>query len=512
MDGRTSLTEELPIQPRRLSMAAVATMRQDSAPASVAWYRTLYGRVAIGYALLLPLLLVAQAAAVVALANQRDRTHGTERLERAQVARHLALLLSQRLERTPTASLTDLVEGLQPRARLFVVMTNGAVFGERGPGKEMVDAFAAGLPTISAPGDVPEAWSGSDFGVTPLLVDGKVVGVVGITPRSMFERYGGVMVALGTGLLFVGNLALALLVIKPIRSRLAGLRGAAARLRDGDLAARAPVRGADEVTELARVFNEMATQLTRRTSELETSDWLRRQLVADVSHELMTPLTSVLARLETLAMDELRLSDAQRQAQVAGATAEARRLERLIGDLLASVRLESGATPFALEEVPVADLFADVTARHEAECRRRNVTVHQVVKVERVTGDCFRLDQAVDNLLANALRHTPAGGRIELRAMRSGDTVCLGVWDSAGAIAAEHLPHVFARFYKVESANGIASPGSGLGLSIVKAIAERHGGRVFAESAPGDGTTFTIELPLEMGPATLDHSAGSANL
>ena len=79
--------------------------------------------------------------------------------------------------------------------------------------------------------------------------------------------------------------------------------------------------------------------------------------------------------------------------------------------------------------------------------------------------------------------------------MRSGDTVCLGVWDSAGAIAAEHLPHVFARFYKVESANGIASPGSGLGLSIVKAIAERHGGRVFAESAPGDGTTFTIELP-----------------
>ena len=137
-------------------MAAVATMRQDSAPASVAWYRTLYGRVAIGYALLLPLLLVAQAAAVVALANQRDRTHGTERLERAQVARHLALLLSQRLERTPTASLTDLVEGLQPRARLFVVMTNGAVFGERGPGKEMVDAFAAGLPTISAPGDVPE--------------------------------------------------------------------------------------------------------------------------------------------------------------------------------------------------------------------------------------------------------------------------------------------------------------------------------------------------------------------
>ena len=110
----------------------------------------------------------------------------------------------------------------------------------------------------------------------------------------------------------------------------------------------------------------MATELTRRTSELETSDRLRRQLVADVSHELMTPLTSVFARLETLAMDEIR-SPTPSDGAGAGATAEARRLERLIGDLLASVRLESGSTAFALEEVLVADLFADVTARHEAE-------------------------------------------------------------------------------------------------------------------------------------------------
>ena len=117
----------------------------------------------------------------------------------------------------------------------------------------------------------------------------------------------------------------------------------------------------------------MATQLTRRTSDLETSDRLRRQLVADVSHELMTPLTSVLARLETLGMREVDLSDDQRAGQVAGATAEARRLERLIGDLLASVRLESGATAFAPEDVQIADLFSAIESRHEAECRRRNI-------------------------------------------------------------------------------------------------------------------------------------------
>jgi signal transduction histidine kinase len=457
----------------------------------------LYGRVAIGYAVLLPVLLVAQAAAVIALANQRDRTHSTERLERAQVARHLALLLSQRLEQTPHAPLADLVIGLQPSARLFVVMKNGTVLENRSPGQDTIDEFVDGLPRIDGVASFPEAWSGSDFGATPLLVDGKVVGLVGITPRTMFERYGGVMLAWGTGLLFIGNLALALLVIKPIRSKLGGLRSAAARLRDGDLSARAGASGTDELAELARVFNEMATQLTRRTSELETSDRLRRQLVADVSHELMTPLTSVLARLETLAMDDVELTDEQRAAQVARATSEARRLERLIGDLLASVRLESGATALARDEIQIADLFAEVIARHEGECRRRGIMVGQDVRIDRVIGDRFRLDQAIDNLVANAIRHAPTGGRIELQAWQVSASVRMTVWDSAGAIAPAHLPHLFDRFYKVESVNGIASPGSGLGLSIVKAIVERHGGAVFAESSPADGTTFTIELPLE---------------
>ena len=182
-----------------------------------------------GTPVLLPVLLAAQAAAVIALANQRDRTHGTERLERAQVARHLALLVSQRLEGSPQAPLAGLVAGLQPSTRLFVVMKTGAVLENRGPGPDVIDEFVVGLPKIDDAGSFPEEWSGGDFGATPLLVEGKVVGLVGITPRSMFERYGGVMVALGTALLFVGNLALALLVIQPIRSRLGGLRSAAVR-------------------------------------------------------------------------------------------------------------------------------------------------------------------------------------------------------------------------------------------------------------------------------------------
>ena len=119
------------------------------------------------------------------------------------------------------------------------------------------------------------------------------------------------------------------------------------------LNARVTPRGSDELAEVARVFNEMATQLVSRTNDLETSDRLRRQLIADVSHELMTPLTSVLGRLETLAMEDVDLTVPQRRAQAASAMNEARRLERVIGELLASVRLESGGLPLQWEVVAV---------------------------------------------------------------------------------------------------------------------------------------------------------------
>jgi signal transduction histidine kinase len=474
--------------PDQLSARAADTQANLAVP----WYRSLYGRVALSYAVLLPILLAAQAAAVITLANQRESIDGRERLERAQVARHLALMVSDRLEQTPGAALPDLVAGLQPAARLFVVMKDGDVLDRRGVDKAMLDGFVAGLrESDQFQGD----WANSVYGVAPITSAGQVVGMVGITPRSMFERYGGTIVALGTGLLFAGNLALALLVVRPIRARLRNLHAAAAKLRDGDLDARTTVRGTDELAEVSRVFNEMATELSSRTNELETSDRLRRQLVADVSHELITPLTSVLARLETLGMDDVDLTQAQRSAQVDGAMYEARRLERLIGDLLASVRLESHVTALTLEEMSIRDLLSEVAARHEPECRARGVQLSRVATTQTLVGDRLRLGQALDNLVVNALRHTPSGGRIELKAELVGEIVRITVWDSAGSITAEHLPYVFDRFYKVESANGMASPGSGLGLSIVKAIVVRHGGHVSTASSPQEGTTFTIELP-----------------
>jgi signal transduction histidine kinase len=178
-------------------------------------------------------------------------------------------------------------------------------------------------------------------------------------------------------------------------------------------------------------------------------------------------------------------------------TEETHRLERIIGDLLDLARLEGGGGTLRRESVEVAWLFERVAARHERELRERRVTLVQHVADDaaHVVGDADRLEQALQNLAANALRHTADGGQIALQAEAVENGVRLRVHDSGPGIAPEHLPLIFDRFYKIDAARK-ASGGSGLGLSIVKAIVERHGGTIVARNdADRGGAVFEIVLP-----------------
>jgi signal transduction histidine kinase len=217
-------------------------------------------------------------------------------------------------------------------------------------------------------------------------------------------------------------------------------------------------------------------------------------LLADVSHELMTPLTAMRGYVETLGMGELELDEETRARYLAIITEETHRLERIIGDLLDLARLEGGGGTMRREPVDVTSLFDRVASRHERELRERGVTLVRDVEARaaQVTGDPDRLEQALQNLAANALRHTPDGGRITLSAAAADEGVRLRVRDSGPGIAPEHLPLIFDRFYKVDAARKAAG-GSGLGLSIVKAIVERHGGTIVAFN--DQGAVFEIVLP-----------------
>jgi signal transduction histidine kinase len=272
------------------------------------------------------------------------------------------------------------------------------------------------------------------------------------------------------------------------------LQAATVRFGAGDMTARAPDRGGDEVAALARSFNQMGDELASRAHALELSDKARRQLLADVSHELMTPLTAMRGYIETLTMKELDLDEQTRERYLHIIDDETHRLEHIIGDLLDLARLEGGGGTLRREEVPVHALFERVHSRHERELTARRITLAANIGhgAETVIGDPDRLEQALQNLAANALRHTPDGGEIVMSADVIGDKLRLRVRDSGAGIPAEHLPLIFDRFYKADAARKAAG-GSGLGLSIVKAIVERHGGTVSAHNE--GGAVFDILLP-----------------
>jgi two-component system sensor histidine kinase BaeS len=348
----------------------------------------------------------------------------------------------------------------------------------------------------------------------PVDVGGELAGLVVVPARR-----GGVLRTLerwlswpGTIVLVLGTILAAVIVFAPARRRLKALEAATEQLGRGDLQVRAPEDGVDEVARVAQAFNRMARELAARDEALRASDRLRRQMLADVSHELKTPLTSMRAYIETLQMPEIAADSERRARYFATVEQETRRLDRIVADLLDLARYENGVSTLQPQVFSVERLFQQVAARHEREAEARAVTIatHVDAAADQVTADPHRLDQAIDNLVANALRHTPEGGHVTLGAVRSGDEVLLSVADSGGGIAPEHLPHVFDRFYKVDPSRPGGAAGSGLGLSIVKAIVERQGGAVRVVSAPGH-TEFTIALPQ---PPTADvaHQSTSANL
>ncbi|MDQ3880319.1 MAG: HAMP domain-containing histidine kinase [Chloroflexota bacterium] len=290
----------------------------------------------------------------------------------------------------------------------------------------------------------------------------------------------------------------ALVIFRPARRRLESLEHAARALGTGRTDVRADESGGDEVSGLAKTFNQMAAVIQARDAALAAADRARRQLLADVSHELMTPLTAIRGYTQTLAMRELAMDDATRARYFEIVDKETYKLEAIIGDLLDLARLEGGGGTLSIERVSVQELFGHIADRHERTLHARGIQLKADVPADlELRADLQRAEQALQNIVSNAIRHTPDGGRVDIRAVDEGDAVRITVRDTGPGIPPEHLPHIFDRFYKVDASRTAA--GSGLGLSIVRAIVERHGGHVGAENALDGGAVFHIVLP-KAGP------------
>ncbi len=482
---------------------------------SRSWRHSLYWRIAVGLAGLLATMLAVQAVLFLWILSQSDRAMpGQSPLRYAQ---SIARDLENAMRSDPELDVERYVHDEYPPSAypFFVMLASGrtivvgpppgdttllgarAMLGWRPPAPPAEGRRRRGtrVELTDARADEPAALAGA-FQPVPVLVHGWTAGVVVVPRRApwsfLVDRFAPMLSGVSIAVMIAGAVLTSALVVGPPRRRLRRLEQAVQQIGAGSLSARAPVQGRDEIAAVAAAVNHMADDLAARAGALASSDRLRRQLLADISHELNTPITAMHGYLETLKMPEMALDEGVRTRYLTIVSDELGRIEHLIGDLLDLARLEGGGSPFTFEDVSVGQLFERVRARHERAAEAAGVALVGVVGPgsDAVRGDRDRLEQALQNLAVNALRYAPAGSTLTFSSSAEDDGIAIRVADEGAGIAAEHVPYIFDRFYKADASRH-ESTGSGLGLSIVKTIVERHGAHIAVTSRPGR-TIFEI--------------------
>jgi signal transduction histidine kinase len=316
---------------------------------------------------------------------------------------------------------------------------------------------------------------------------GGLLGAVRSTAR-LFQSFWWQFLLAGAVAAFIA-LFLARILARGMTQPLRDMAVAARRMARGDYGTTVKVRSRDEVGQLAAAFNRMA-------GEMEGLERLRRDLVANVSHELKTPISALRAHMENL-LDGV---EEPNPALLGVMLQQADRLTRLVDQLLDLSRMESGDLALSLEPIHLSRLVdrvvSEVTvARPE---RARTLTVQNDVPADlpSIEADQERIHQVLFNLLDNAFRFTPDGGSVRVRAAVAKGSCEVSVEDTGPGIPEEHLPLVFERFYRVDPSRSRDDGGTGIGLAIARSIVDAHGGKIWAESAEGKGSTFRFVLPV----------------
>lgn len=378
--------------------------------------------------------------------------------------------------------------------------------GQGGPGRRIVVVDAQGnvvadstgatrgqLPSSQLSRGVPIVAKGQRVGTLIVSGSGLMGGMMGAPEQNFLDRVNRAVLIAG---LVAGVVALLLgfIVFRGITAPLGRLTRAAHAVSEGDLSQRVQIRSGDEISDLGAAFNTMA-------SNLERGEQVRREMTADIAHELRTPLSVIQGNLEAV-LDGVYPPDAE---HIQPALDQAQLLARLVEDLRTLALAEGGQLSLNLQPTHAAELVKRIATAFEPEAAEKRVTLSASTPpaLPPVRADGQRIAQVLTNLLGNALRYTPEGGRVELELRAEPPAVLVTVKDTGSGIAAEDLPHVFDRFYRADKSRsrdprsrGGSGGGSGLGLAIARSIVEAHGGRIWAESEIGEGTTITFTLPI----------------
>jgi signal transduction histidine kinase len=484
--------------------------------------RTLYGRLAAS--LLVILVLVGGLFFVAGLASVRHFLNEVHQKVNRDLAEHLVAdslpMENGEIREEELEHIFHVLMVINPNIEVYLLDPQGEILAYSAPKgivvRERVDLgpvhqfleVDSRLPVL---GDDPRnetgtkvfsaapigAASGPDGYLYVVLAGQQWDSAVAMLQGSFILRLATVAIAMG----LLVALLIGLLVFAWITRRARHLERAMGEFRDSGFREHRPLvegdgKERDEIDRLSRTFDAMAARLVAQLEELEKTDRLRRELVANISHDLRTPLTSLRGFLETMALKQSSLSPEERRTYLEGAIRQTDRLSRLVADLFELARLESGTQEMQVESLALAELAQDAVQQFRLQADERGIDLQVEVPggPATVEGDMSLLARVLDNLLDNGLRFTSGGGQVTVGLRESPQWVSVEVRDTGCGIAPEDLPYVFDRFFGRKQRD-VGSDHAGLGLAITKRIVELHGGTIEVASQLGEGTTFSVTLP-----------------
>ena len=412
---------------------------------------------------------------------------------------------------------------INPSLELYLLDADGRVIGHSmapdkvkqkqvslGPINRFLEQPDAGLVMGDNPGYPSRQ---NSFSVAAIDVDnqrqGYIYAILGsekishiseVLQRSLIMRWSATATAAALGFAFAAGLLLFFFLMRKLRVLSSAMQAFTDNhLQAAEVAAEPDAAALDEIDRMTATFQKMARRIDEQMRHLQEVESTRREMVANISHDLRTPLASLSGFLETLQLKSGELTEESRQSYLRIACENAQRLTCLVEELFELAKLDSDDIRPHAESISLAELAFDVSHKFYLRARKQNIEFDVVVDetVPDVSADVGMIERVLDNLIDNSFKHTPDRGHIRLRVAPRGDNVEIAVTDTGYGIAADQLPHVLKRFYRNPSnpVTGEHRPGLGLGLAIASRIVEMHGGHLQVDSVQHQGTTFRFSLP-----------------
>jgi signal transduction histidine kinase len=450
--------------------------------------------------------------------NQRLNRQLAEQIVAAKL-----LIQENRVNQQALEEIFRMLMVINPSIEIYLLDTGGKILAfSAAPGKvkrkrvnlKPIRDLLAGDATIPVLGDDPRNPSGNKvFAAARIIEQNRLQGYLyvilgGETYDSVVQKLkASYILRLSTWVIFASllfALIAGLVLFASLTGRLKRLADAMDAFRSGagqqpfEFPSRKPGHTSDEIDRLGSTFTEMSARIEDQMAQLQRSDALRRELIANVSHDLRTPLANLQGYIETLFLKEESLSKEDRQSYLETALKHCERLNKLVSELLELAKLDSYDISAEREPFNLSELVQDVVQKFQLKANEKQITIS--TKWEKnlpfVNADIGLIERVLENLIENAIQHTPAGGAIRLALTPRAEDISVQISDTGRGIPEEKLGHIFNRYYQLNTRHESTPGHSGLGLAITKKILELHGRSIEVASVLGSGTTFTFRLPL----------------